>query len=67
MPVRSKSDRDTSGSPGPGPTAAAPAWVKMLGAVALVLVALFVGLHLTGHGFGPHAHMSMVRQSAQPR
>ena len=67
MPVRTKSNRVTSGSPGPGSTGAAPAWVKMLGAVALVLVTLFVGLHLTGHGFGPHAHMSMARQAAQPR
>ncbi len=34
---------------------ATPRWVKVLGAIALVLLVLFVVLHLTGHGFGGHS------------
>ncbi len=34
---------------------ATPRWVKIFGAIALVLLLVFVVLHLTGHGFGGHA------------
>jgi len=30
--------------------------VKVFGIIAIVLAVLFVGLHLTGHGFGGHTH-----------
>lgn len=35
-----------------------PRWVKISAIIILVLVLLFVVLHLTGHGFGDHMHMS---------
>ncbi len=34
---------------------AIPRWVKVLGAIALILLAMLVVLHLTGHGFGGHS------------
>lgn len=34
----------------------APRWVKVFGIIAIVLVALFIILHLTGRGFGGHTH-----------
>jgi hypothetical protein len=40
-----QSQREPDHEPLPG----APAWVKAFGAIALVLVVLFVVLHLTGH------------------
>ncbi|MBL6748908.1 MAG: hypothetical protein ISP90_00215 [Nevskia sp.] len=36
--------------------AGTPRWVKAAGIIVLVLFALFVVLHLTGHGFGRHLH-----------
>ena len=33
-----------------------PRWVKALGAIAVAVIALIVGLHLTGHGFGGQMH-----------
>lgn len=33
-----------------------PGWVKAFFAVLAVLVAIFVGLHLLGLGFGRHMH-----------
>lgn len=33
---------------------ATPRWVKVFGAIGLVLLVAFVILHLTGHGFGGH-------------
>ena len=35
--------------PNRGPDTGPPAWVKALGALAVVVVALFIILHLTGH------------------
>jgi hypothetical protein len=35
--------------PGQGPTAETPNWVKVFGAIAVVLVVIIVVLHLTGH------------------
>jgi hypothetical protein len=32
----------------------APRWVKVFGIIAIVLVAVFVLLHLTGHGMKHH-------------
>lgn len=34
---------------------AMPRWVKVFGAVGLVLVVLFIVLHVSGHGFGGHS------------
>ena len=31
---------------------ATPRWVKVFGAIGIVLLVAFVILHLTGHGFG---------------
>lgn len=33
---------------------ATPRWVKVFGAIGIVLLVAFVILHLTGHGFGGH-------------
>jgi hypothetical protein len=30
-----------------------PRWVKIFGAVGVVLIVLFIALHVSGHGFGP--------------
>jgi hypothetical protein len=40
-------------------TATTPRWVKAFAWVALALLLLFVGLHLSGHGFGGHGHHEM--------
>ena len=40
----------------PPSRAPTPGWVKAFFAVLAVLVAIFVGLHLSGHGFGRHMH-----------
>jgi len=37
-----------------------PRWVKVLGIIIIVLVVLFVLMHLTGHGFGDHMHLSTI-------
>lgn len=40
------------------PRSATPGWVKAVLTALAVLLALFVLLHLTGHGFGgPMAHL----------
>ncbi len=39
---------------------ATPSWVKVLGAIALLLVVLFVIAHLSGHGFGSHMHHGLA-------
>lgn len=33
-----------------------PLWVKVFGIIALALVAVFLIVHLTGHGLGEHMH-----------
>jgi hypothetical protein len=33
-----------------------PRWVRVFGAIILVLLLLFVVLHMSGHGFGGHSH-----------
>jgi hypothetical protein len=38
-----------SQEPNRGPDISTPAWVKVLGALAVVVVVLFIILHLTGH------------------
>jgi hypothetical protein len=48
-----------------GRNSATPRWVKMFGVIGLVLVLLFVLLHLTGHGFGDHLHMSNMQHGVQ--
>lgn len=35
-------------------SAGTPRWVKVFGLIAIVLIAVFVVLHLTGHGLGGH-------------
>ena len=62
---------DTSAPPSTGGTCkkadrnappSIPRWVKISAIIMLVLVLLFVVLHLTGHGFGDHMHMSGMEQ-----
>ena len=49
---------DKSNAKPPAPRATTPIWVKSVLAVLALLLAAFVLLHLTGHGFGEHgAHM----------
>ncbi len=43
-----------------------PRWVKVFVVIIIVLVLLFVVLHLTGHGFGDHMHMSILEHGGQP-
>lgn len=47
-------------------TTGTPRWVKVSVAIIIVLVLLFVILHLTGHGFGDHMHMSILEHGRQP-
>jgi len=54
---------DNDGSPARGPST--PRWVKAFGIAALIVVALFVIMHLTGHGFGQHVRMSAVEHGAE--
>lgn len=43
-----------------------PRWVKLSMVIVIILVLLFVILHLTGHGFGDHMHMSIIEAGGQP-
>lgn len=43
-------------SPRNGTPPHAPRWVKVFGVAFAVLVLLFIGLHLSGHGLGNHMH-----------
>ena len=52
-------------SRGRGPATGTPRWVKVFIVVLIILVVLFVILHLTGHGFGDHMHMSFIEQWGQ--
>jgi hypothetical protein len=56
---------DTRVRPDRGSPPSIPGWVKVFVIIALVLVLLFVILHLTGHGFDPHMHMSMREHGGQ--
>jgi hypothetical protein len=38
----------TQHQPGDGPTTGTPVWVKVFGAMAILLILLFIGMHLTG-------------------
>jgi hypothetical protein len=42
-------------------TTTTPLWVKVFVIIFIVLVLLIVILHLTGHGFGPHMHTSVIQ------
>jgi hypothetical protein len=48
-------DPSSESAPSPGSAPAAPRWVKVSGAVALAVVALFLVLHLSGI-MGPGMH-----------
>ncbi len=52
------SNSTTRMRPDRGSTTGAPRWVKVFVIIVIILVLLFVILHLTGHGFGDHMHMS---------
>jgi len=43
-----------------------PGWVKVAVVLIIILVLLFVILHLTGHGFGEHMHLSIIEHGGQP-
>lgn len=46
-----------------GSTIRAPRWVKAFGIVAILVIALFVVLHLAGHGYGGHTlHSDVTHQ-----
>jgi hypothetical protein len=36
-----------------------PAWVKIFGAIYLIIVAIFAAMHLAGGGMGPLDHSAM--------
>ncbi|MBT9470778.1 MAG: hypothetical protein IV099_06295 [Phenylobacterium sp.] len=65
MADRPKSSGDINDGPGHRSAGATPRWVKVFGIIGLVLVALFVVLHLTGHGFGRQMHMSSPEHGVQ--
>jgi hypothetical protein len=46
-------------------TTGTPRWVKVSVIIIIALVLLFVILHLTGHGFGDHMHISMLKHGRQ--
>ena len=46
-------------------TTPTPGWVKVAVVILLLLVLLFVILHLTGHGFGDHLHLSSIEAGGQ--
>lgn len=46
---------------------ATPRWVKVSVGIVILLVLLFVILHLTGNGFGPSMHMSIIEYGVQPQ
>jgi hypothetical protein len=48
-----------------GSTTGTPRWVKVSVVIIIILVLLFVILHLTGHGFGDHMHMSIIEAGGQ--
>jgi hypothetical protein len=37
-----------------------PRWVNVLVILVIVLIILLVIMHLTGHGFGEHMHISTI-------
>ncbi len=41
-------------------TTGTPGWVKVFVLITIILLLILVILHLTGHGFGPHMHMSSI-------
>ncbi len=57
QPIAPESSSSATAGSGPHQSPpGAPRWVKVLGFIALGLVALVVVLHLAGIGFGPHMH-----------
>jgi hypothetical protein len=50
LPAYTDTDNQTTASTPPS----MPLWVKVFGIIAIVLVLLFVGMHLTGMGLGGH-------------
>jgi len=46
------------------PADAMPRWVKIFGAVALIVIAMIAGLHLAGGGMGHLAHGDMDTDTA---
>ena len=57
QPIAHESSSSAAAGSGPHQSPpSAPRWVKVLGFIALGLVALVVVLHLAGIGFGPHMH-----------
>ena len=46
-------------------TTQTPGWVKVTVVILILLVLLFVILHLTGHGFGDHMHLSSIEAGGQ--
>jgi hypothetical protein len=50
------------------PAIRTPLWVKVFGAIAILLVLLVISLHLTGGGFGHHhtASFSQPQQVERP-
>ena len=48
-------------------TAGIPRWVKAFVIAFVVLVVVFVILHLTGHGFSDHLHMSAIERGGRLR
>lgn len=46
-------------------TTGTPRWVKVSVIIVILLILLFVILHLTGHGFGDHMHLSILEYGRQ--
>ncbi len=62
--LRRKRDANTS-RPIRRSTTDTPRWVKVFVIIFIILVLLVVILHLTGHGFGPHMHLSVIEHGVQ--
>ena len=62
--LRRATEEDTH-MPNRGSPPSTPRWVKVSVIIFIVLVVLFLILHLTGHGFGDHMHMSILEHGGQ--
>jgi hypothetical protein len=65
-PTSSDSNSDTGLGHGRRSPPGAPRWAKVFGIIFIVLVALLVILHLTGHSPGGHtSHPSLAEHGVQ--
>jgi hypothetical protein len=67
MRYSSDSDRRNDEATGSRVVHQMPGWVKIFGVVAVLAIAAFAGLHLTGVGMGHFAHGDMAMPLMSPQ